>query len=90
MQEREINGIPMGKKINLKSIQNDKEKEIKELRSLKYKMRISNRLIGILKQRGKKWSEGVLIFEEIMNKSFQNLSYKEILKLKMHTEFQKR
>ena len=51
MQERELEYTPMGK--NLKAAQNDREKE-NELTSLKCKMRKSNILIGILKEKRKK------------------------------------
>ena len=56
MQEGELEYTSMGK--NLKAAQNDKEKENEELRNLKYKMRRSNILIGILKEKRKNGGGG--------------------------------
>lgn len=51
MQERQLEYISMEK--HLKTNQNDQEKENEELRNLKCKMRTSNILTGILKEKRK-------------------------------------
>ena len=53
-------------------------------------MRVCNLLTGILEERRERMGDRALIFEKTMNKSFQNLSYKEIFKPKIHNKFQRR